>query len=48
MIRNYRNDAGHPTGNQLSKEHAFANLQVFIPYCKKVYELIEYFNNNPI
>ena len=48
MIRNNRNDAGHPTGRSIPKEHVFANLQVFIPYCKKIYQLIDYFNANPI
>lgn len=45
MIRNYRNDAGHPTGITISKEQVFANIQVFIPYLKKVYQLKEYFEN---
>lgn len=48
MIRNYRNDAGHPTGKIPCKEQIYANLQVFITYCKKVYQLKDYFNNNPI
>ncbi len=48
MIRNNRNDAGHPTGKSIDKEHAFANLQVFIPYCKKIYQLISYFQSNQI
>jgi hypothetical protein len=47
MIRNYRNDAGHPTGKVLDKEQLFANIQVFIPYLKKIYQLIDYFDNNP-
>lgn len=48
MIRNYRNEAGHPTGKSISREQAYANLQVFIPYCKKVYQLKEYFLTNGI
>lgn len=48
MIRNNRNDAGHPTGKSIPKEYVYANLQVFIPYCHKIYQLIEYFDNNPI
>ena len=48
MIRNYRNDAGHPTGKTISREQVYANLQIFISYCKKVYQLIGYFENNPI
>lgn len=48
MIRNYRNDAGHPTGKSILREQVYANLQIFIPYCKKVYQLKEYFESNPI
>lgn len=48
MIRNNRNDAGHPTGKSIPKEFVYANLQVFIPYCQKIYQLIDYFDNNPI
>jgi hypothetical protein len=48
MIRNNRNDAGHPTGKSIPKEYVYANLQVFIPYCQKIYQLIEYFDSNPI
>jgi len=45
MIRNNRNDAGHPTGKVIKKEQIYAYLQVFIEYCKRIYGLIEYFNN---
>lgn len=48
MIRNNRNDAGHPTGKALSREHVYANLQVFIPYCKKIYQLKDYFTNHSL
>lgn len=48
MIRNYRNDAGHPTGVSITKEQVFANIQVFIPYLKKVYQLIRFFNHKYI
>ncbi|MDD5259481.1 MAG: hypothetical protein PHD29_05895 [bacterium] len=44
LIRNYRNDVGHPTGRIVSREVAYANLILFSTYCKKVYDLIEYFN----
>lgn len=46
MIRNNRNDAGHPTGIKMDKEALFANLQVFIPYCKYIYTLMDYLKNN--
>ncbi|MEN5232522.1 hypothetical protein [Sphingobacterium faecium] len=47
MIRNNRNDAGHPTGIKMDKEALFANLQVFIPYCKYIYTLMDHLKNNP-
>ena len=42
MIRNNRNDAGHPTGKQIDKDSLFANLRVFITYCKYIYDLNEH------
>ncbi len=45
MIRNNRNDAGHPTGKVIKKEQIFAYLQVFIEYCKRIYGLINYYEN---
>lgn len=46
MIRYNRNDAGHPSGKQVDKDTLFANLQVFIPYCKYIYELKHHFDSN--
>ncbi|WP_299739139.1 hypothetical protein [uncultured Rossellomorea sp.] len=48
MIRNYRNDAGHPSGTKVSRDQVYANLQVFIAYCKKIYQLKHYFTHNKI
>jgi len=45
MIRSNRNQAGHPTGNQIDKEELFANLQVFVPYCKFIYKMKKYFED---
>jgi len=42
-IRNFRNDSGHPSGNIISREQCYVNLNLFIPYCKKAYQLIDYF-----
>lgn len=42
MIRNNRNNAGHPTGKQIDKDTLLANLQVFIPYCKFIYDFIDH------
>lgn len=44
LIRNCRNDVGHPTGRKIDRRLAFSNLQLFIPYCKRVYDLIQHFN----
>ena len=41
VIRNFRNQAGHPTGRVLEREQAFVLLQLFIPYCRKMYQLME-------
>jgi hypothetical protein len=46
MIRYNRNSAGHPTGKSVDKDTLFANLQVFIPYCRFIYSLIDYLNIN--
>jgi hypothetical protein len=41
VIRNFRNQAGHPTGTIISREQAYILLQLFIPYAKKLYQLKE-------
>jgi hypothetical protein len=43
IIRTFRNESGHPTGKIIDREQAFVNLRIFIPYCKKSYQLIEWF-----
>ena len=48
MIRNYRNDAGHPTGRIVPIEVVYANIQVFPTYLKKVYSVIEWLSVNSI
>ena len=48
FIRNCRNDVGHPTGRAIDKSLAFNNLRLFVPYCKKIYEVIDFFNSNKI
>jgi hypothetical protein len=42
-IRNFRNDSGHPSGNIISREQCYVNLNLFIPCCKKAYQLIDFF-----
>lgn len=43
LIRNYRNESGHPNEKVLSREQCYVNLQLIIPCCKKIYELKEFF-----
>ncbi|SRR5258706_1676764 len=43
IIRNFRNQAGHPTGTIVSREQAYVLLQLFVPYCKKMYSLMDHF-----
>ena len=44
IIRNFRNQSGHPTGKIIDREQAYILLQLFIPYCKKIYQLIGYYS----
>lgn len=48
MIRNYRNDAGHPTGRIAPREVVYANIQVFPTYLKKIYSTIQWLSGNSI
>jgi len=42
-IRNFRNQSGHPSGKIINREQAYILLQLFIPYCKKMYQLISHY-----
>jgi hypothetical protein len=44
LIRTFRNEAGHPSGKMIGREQAFVNLELFMPYGKKAYQLIDYFS----
>jgi len=44
IIRNFRNESGHPTGKLISREQCYILLNLFIHYCKKAYQLIQYFD----
>ncbi|AFY61450.1 hypothetical protein [Synechococcus sp. PCC 6312] len=48
IIRSTRNDAGHPSGKEIRREHLYAYLATFPEYLKKVYALIDWLNNNQI
>jgi len=39
LIRNFRNESGHPSGRIIAREQAYVLLYLFIPCCKKVYEI---------
>lgn len=43
MIRNARNESGHPSGKIISREECFVLLRLFIPCCKKIYDLSAFF-----
>ena len=43
IIRNFRNESGHPTGKIIDREQAYVLLQLFIPYSKKMYQLVEHY-----
>ena len=43
LIRQFRNDSGHPTGKTISRQQCYTLLHLFIPCCKKIYELIDHF-----
>jgi hypothetical protein len=48
LIRTTRNEAGHPTGKQIERETVHANLILFPGYCRRVYELLNYFASNRV
>lgn len=48
IIRAYRNDAGHPSGKVIQREHLYSYLVVFPAYLEKVYALLDWLSKNPI
>ena len=49
LIRNSRNDAGHPaSGSMISRDTNYAHLRLFIPYCQRIYDLMTWFASNQI
>jgi hypothetical protein len=44
IIRNFRNQAGHPTGKIIDREQAYVLMQLFVPYCKKMYQLMAHYS----
>ncbi|OGM65247.1 hypothetical protein A2893_00630 [Candidatus Woesebacteria bacterium RIFCSPLOWO2_01_FULL_39_25] len=46
FIRVNRNQAGHPTGNMPVRKVALHNIQMFVDYSKRVFDIREFFLNN--
>lgn len=47
LIRNSRNEAGHPaSGVMIDRDLIYSHLRLFIPYCKRVNELTQWFKTN--
>jgi hypothetical protein len=47
LIRKTRNDAGHPTGRQISREEAHNLLLLFPQYCQVAYDTINWLKSHP-
>jgi hypothetical protein len=43
IIRTFRNQSGHPTGQIIGREQAYVLLNLFLPYGKKLYQLRNHF-----
>jgi hypothetical protein len=43
LIRNFRNESGHPTGKIISREQQYVNLNLFVPYAKRMYQLMNHY-----
>jgi hypothetical protein len=42
VIRQLRNQAGHPTGKIIDREQAYVLLHLFVPHCRKMYDLRDF------
>lgn len=47
LIRKTRNEAGHPTGREISREEAHNLLLLFPQYCKAAYTVMDWLKANP-
>jgi hypothetical protein len=43
IIRTFRNESGHPSGKIISREQCYVLLNLYVPYCKKIYQLMKHF-----
>lgn len=41
IIRNFRNESGHPSGKIIDREQAYVLLHLFLTYSKKLYQLMD-------
>jgi hypothetical protein len=49
LIRNSRNDAGHPArGTPVGRDIVYSHLRLFTPYCKRISELIAWLVTNEV
>ena len=48
LIRKTRNDAGHPTGRQISREEAHNLLLLFPQYCQAAHNTMNWLRDNPL
>jgi len=46
LIRNQRNDSGHPTGKDVSRDDMLINLRLFIIFCSDLYKLVNWLKKN--
>jgi hypothetical protein len=46
IIRTFRNQSGHPSGKIVDREQAYVLLQLFIPYCKKMYQIMSHYDQS--
>jgi hypothetical protein len=43
LIRTYRNESGHPSGKIIAREQCYVLLNLFVPYARKMYQLIDHY-----
>jgi hypothetical protein len=43
LIRNFRNESGHPSGKIIDREQAFVLLELLPAYAKKMHQLMDFF-----
>jgi hypothetical protein len=49
LIRNSRNEAGHPASSAIiARDTNYSHLRLFIPYCQRICELMGWFDSNPV